>query len=274
MNAEMVGGDGGDAVCFVQDDKIIGKENAGLLTTGWHAGIDECEEETVVNDDAVGLLKLLSCSLVETGSRIAVFSGTGGAVGIDGVPDIGERWRREFLNDPVGALGRPFREADEIGFFIAWKEVALSALSVFEGVFESGGTAVIPASDHQCGFEGGIGVEFRKGFKEFSADFEILVTNVFLKGDGVAGDDTGSFGGDGMEESGDEVGEAFADTGAGFKEEGFSGFKGIGNRECHGVLLGAMIELKHGLQVAAFFEDRFYKRHEVACGGGAAAVFN
>ncbi len=90
----------------------------------------------------------------------------------------------------------------------------------------------------------------------------------------MAGNDAGTLGADGVDEPGDEVGEAFTDSGARFEEEGVPGFDGIGHRERHGTLLGSMIELKHGLKVATLLEDAFDKRHEITRHRGAAVVFD
>jgi hypothetical protein len=117
-------------------------------------------------------------------------------------------------------------------------------------------------------------MKFGEGFKEGVADFEILAADLFLKGDGMAGDNAGSCGANGVNETGDEVGEAFAHSGAGLEEEGFSGLEGIGDGEGHGVLLGAVVELEDGLEVPAFFEDGLDEWHEVTRDGGAAAVFD
>lgn len=117
-------------------------------------------------------------------------------------------------------------------------------------------------------------MQFRDGFKERAADFEILVSNLLLQGDGMAGNDAGAFSRDGVDKSGDEVGEAFTDAGAGFEEEGFAGFEGIGNRERHGVLLGSVVELEDSLQVTAFFEDGLNEGHEVTGDGGVPTVFD
>lgn len=90
VDSEMFGGDGGDAVGLVEDDKVVGEEDTGFIAAWGHASIDEGKEEAVINDDAVRLLELLAGALVEAGGGVAVFSGTGGTVGIDGVPDVGE----------------------------------------------------------------------------------------------------------------------------------------------------------------------------------------
>lgn len=90
VDAEVIGGDGGDAVGFVEDDEIVGQEDAGLFAARGQPGVDEGEEETVVYNDAVRALELLAGALVEAGGGVAVFTGTGGTVGIDGVPNIGE----------------------------------------------------------------------------------------------------------------------------------------------------------------------------------------
>lgn len=153
MDAEVIGGDGGDAVGFVEDDKIVRQEDAGLFAARWHAGVDEGEEEAVVYDDAVRLLDLLAGALVETGGGVAVFAGTGRTVGIDGVPDVREGRGRKFLQDPVAAFRRPFCEADEVVFFVVREQVGLSALGVLEGIFETGGATIIAAPDHEGGFE-------------------------------------------------------------------------------------------------------------------------
>lgn len=274
VDAEVVGGDGGDAVGFVEDDEVVGQEDAGFIAAGGHAGVDEGEEEAVVNDDAVCVLELLAGALVEAGGGVAVFTGTGGTVGIDGVPDIGEGLGREFLDDAVGACRGPFGEADEVVFFVVGEEVGLPALGVFKGVLESGGATVIAAPNHKGGLEFGVGMKFGEGFKEGVADFEILAADLFLKGDGMAGDNAGSRGANGVNETGDEVGEAFAHSGAGLEEEGFAGLEGIGDGEGHGVLLGAVVELEDGLEVPAFFEDGLDEWHEVTRDGGAAAVFD
>ncbi len=124
-----------------------------MFAARWHSGVDKGEEEAVVYDDAVRLLDLLAGALVETGGGVAVFTGTGRTVGIDGIPDVREGRGRKFLHDAIAAFGGPFRKADEIVFFVVWEKVGLSVLGVLEGIVETGGATIIATPYHEGGFE-------------------------------------------------------------------------------------------------------------------------
>lgn len=70
----------------------------------------------MVEDNAVGREEFFSSALVKTDGRIAVFSRAGGTVGVDLIPDFGERGWGEFLQDAVFGGGGPLGEADKVFF--------------------------------------------------------------------------------------------------------------------------------------------------------------
>lgn len=138
---------------------------------------------------------------------------------------------------------------------------------------EACGAAIVGAAEHDGGLEGGVLLEGGYGLEELAADFEVFFTDLLLQGDGVAGDDKGSPGVDGVEESGDEVGEAFANAGSGLEEEGRVGFEGVGDGSGHVGLRGAVLEAEGFLEVAAGPENGIDLVVEVAGPGGCAGVF-
>lgn len=127
MHSEVIGGDGGHTVGLVEHDEVVREQDAAGFGGGWHPGIDQGEEQAVVDDNAVGRAQLLAGPLIETAAWVAVLPGASGTVCIDVIPDIGDRRWREFLNDTVFTFGRPFGEAGELVALVAGKEFGLLA---------------------------------------------------------------------------------------------------------------------------------------------------
>ena len=115
MNAEVISGDRGYAVCFVEHHKVVGQKDAASVTVWGHASIDQSKQQAVVDDDAVGGEEFLTCALIETSRWIAVFLRAGGALGVDYIPHLREWCGGKFLHNAVFAGGRPFGESNEFG---------------------------------------------------------------------------------------------------------------------------------------------------------------
>lgn len=139
-------------------------------------------------------------------------------------------------------------------------------------MLQSGGAAVIAAPDHQSGFKRGVAVQFGDFFEEVPADFKILAADLFLQGDGMAGDNEGAFGIHGMNDAGDEVGQTLAHASAGFEEQGTIAFQRIGRGQSHGGLLGTVIQTENVLQVAAFLENGMDECRQVSCPSCGAVI--
>lgn len=258
--AEVIGGDGGDGVGFVDDNKVVGEEDAaGFGSAGGAGGVEEGEEEGVVDDDDVGVADAGAGTLVEAVGGVAVFAGAAGGVGVDEFPDVGRGRGIKFVAEAFGGGGGPVGDAVEFGLFGGAEEV----LFIAESGGEAGGAAVVALTEEDGGFEIGVGFGVGVGGKNAAAEGEVFAVNLFLEGDGVGGDDELAGLIDGVDDAREEVGEGFADAGAGFKEEGFVVGHGGGDGAGHGFLLGAVFELKGGSENAVGRKER--GRH----GGGA-----
>ena len=78
---------------------------------------------------------------------------------------------------------------------------------------------------------------------------------------------------DGVDKTGDEVGEGFADAGAGFEKERFVCFHCGGDGTGHFLLLRPVVELQSGLQPAILGEDFRSEGGRVAGGRRRGAGF-
>jgi len=244
--AEVVGGGFGDAVGFVENDEVVGEEDAAGVGFGAGAGVDEGEKEAVVDDDQVGLADTGAGALEETGVGRAGFGVAGGGVGVDGLPDVVVGRRLEFLEEAVGGFEGPVHDTLEVVVEGAFEQVGAG----LEGAGEALGAEVVGAADEDGGEEIGKRFKLGDGAEEGAADFEVFFEDLFLEGDGVGGDDEGAFGFLREEEAGEQVGEAFADAGAGLDDEGFVIAEGGGDGAGHAFLAGAVFELEGGLQPA------------------------
>lgn len=77
---------------------------------------------------------------------------------------------------------------------------------------------------------------------------------------------------DGVDDAGREVGERFADAGAGFEKEWLVGLEDGGNRARHGLLLRAVLELETGVEPAALGEDLRGELRSPARGRGSGGL--
>lgn len=102
LAAEVIGGDGGDVMGFVEHHKILREEDAGNGGTGRLAGGDEGEEEVMINDDQIGFTDGGAGALerAKIGMAIAAIAGIG--VGVDPIPDLGIGGRVEFHPQACG----------------------------------------------------------------------------------------------------------------------------------------------------------------------------
>ena len=98
----------------------------------------------------------------------------------------------------------------------------------------------------------------------------VFMKKLFLKGDGVGGDDAACVAFKGGEEGGDEIGITFPDAGAGFHGEGMGRGGGFGDSAGHFLLLGSEIK-REFVAFAMGFEEaaRFKKAVSRFDGGGS-----
>src|SRR5690606_5307797 len=98
--------------------------------------------------------------------------------------------------------------------------------------------------------------EAGNGGKQLAADREVTVENLFLEGNGGGGDEERAFLGDGVDDAGEEIGEAFSDPGAGFEQDRLFGLHAFRDGEGHFFLLRSMLEVEDLLEFAAGGEER------------------
>lgn len=113
---------------------------------------------------------------------------------------------------------------------------------------EAGGAEVIGPAEEDGVIEIGEAGQTGDGAEETAAERKVLFLDLFLECDGIGGDDEGTFGGLGVEEAGEEVGEAFADAGAGLEEERLIGLHGGGGGVGHAGLLGTVLKAVEGVE--------------------------
>ncbi len=264
--AEVVGGDGGDGVGFVEDEEIAGEEDAGRFEGVGHSGADEGEKEAVVDDDEVGALEGGFGALVMAVFGGAVAAVAGGGIGVDPFPDGAHGGGGEFLAEAGFGVVGPLDDALEFVLLGGGEEIAFGG----DGLAEAGGAEVVGFSEKKGGAKIGAVLEAGNGGEQLAADREVAVEDLFLEGNGGGGDEERAFLSDGVDDAGEEVGEAFSDAGAGFEEERLGGLHAFGDGEGHFLLLGAVFEVEDLLEFAAGGEERFHLAAEVRRGGGGA----
>ena len=94
-----------------------------------------------------------------------------------------------------------------------------------------------------------------RGFEQPAAYWEIAGFELFLQGNRVGRDDQLPRLIDGVDDSGNEVGERFADAGAGFEEQRSISRASRRRRRAPSVPVAAVLEPQPFLQPAAFGED-------------------
>lgn len=262
LAAEVVGGNGGDVMGFIQHHKIVREEDAGNGGTGGLAGGDEGEEEVVIDDDKIGFADGGAGTLERAMRWMAVPAVTGIGVGVEPFPDAWIGGRFEFHPQAGGRGLGPIGDAVQFGLLGAGEQLGAG----LEGFVEAGGAEVIGAAEEDGVIEVGEAGQTGDGAEESAAEREVLFLDLFLEGDGIGGDDERAFGGLCVEEAGEEVGEAFADAGAGLEEEGLivlhGGHDGVG----HAGLLRAVFEAVEGLEDAVGCEQLVDLRWEAERG--------
>jgi hypothetical protein len=229
LQAEMFTGDVFDGVGFVEDGQVV----LGEIIDAGDAEGQVGEEEGVVDDEEIAALHALFGGLPEAVFEVGAFFAQAIVVfGADFVPDAGFGDGREIGEGAVGGVGGPLFDLPEgIDLFFVFEECVL-ALS---GLFEAALAEVIAAAFDEDGGEF-IGVD---GLEER----DVLVDELFLEGDGVGGDDDAFFVFDGEVDGGQEIGEGFADAGAGLDEEMMVLGEGFLDGGGHLQLLGTEFEL-------------------------------
>ena len=223
--AEVFAGDGFEVVGFVEDGQgAAGQEGGAGLTEG-----EVAEEQGMVGDDEVGGVEPAAGLLIEAGGEaVAAAVGAGVLVGADGFPDGGGGREIEVAEGAVVGLEGPRAEAGEgVEVVGGVEEGGLSAA----GLFVAAEAEVIGAALGEDGGEVQAGGAAEEG--------DVLVDKLLLEGDGVGGEEDLAFVLEGLLESGGEVGETFADAGAGLDDEVAVGGEGLSDGLGHVQLLGA-----------------------------------
>ena len=245
----MVGGDLGHGVGLVQNHEVVGEEDAagGLAFGGSAAGVDVGEEQRVVDDDQVGRADPGAGALVGAFLAVAVLARTAGGVGVDQLPDFGERRGVELMAQPLGGGLGPSGDTLQLLVLGGGEKLVFVA----QGGGQTRGAQVVALADQHGGFERGVGLGFFGGGKHPAAQGQVFLVELFLEGDRVGGDDHLPRLVHGVDDAGQEVGEGFADAGAGFEQERLVALHRGGDGAGHFLLLGTMFESEAGLQPAA-----------------------
>ena len=228
---------------FVEDDEVVGEEEAFAFGAHFVLGGEEGKEEGVVEDEdfgfgggAAGVL------VVAAGVGAAAAGGADVGFAADLGPDIRGGGEIEIAEGAVFGFLFPFPEGAEFVVFGGAEEVAGAA----HGAGEAGGAEVVAAAFEEDGGEG-LG-------EEFLDDGDVFGDELFLEIDGVGGDDGFALMALGGEDGGEEVGEGFADAGAGFDDDGAFFFEGLADFDGHALLFGAVFEVG-GLGEDALFGE-------------------
>jgi len=215
----------------------------------------------VIDDDQVCLADLEQGFAVEAGFGRAVAAVAGGAVRVYPIPDFMERSGHQLLQEPCFGGLRPVGQSFEFRHLIVGKQFSFS----LDRLSEAGSTQVISPAHQECCFEILIGMELRKLMEESAAEAQIVVKNLFLQRDGVAGNEKLPLGRHRENESGQQVGEAFADTGSGFEKKGFIAGQGLSDCERHLGLLGTMFEFEVAHQRTTWAKNVFDQVRQEGC---------
>ena len=117
-------------------------------------------------------------------------------------------------------------------------------LFVAQRVGETGGAQVVALADEDRGAEIGVAADRVVAGEDFAAKGQVLAVELLLQRDGVGGDDQLPVLVDGLDDAGEQVGEGFANAGAGLEEQGIIGGLSGGDRPGHGFLLRAVLQLE------------------------------
>jgi hypothetical protein len=198
---------------------------------GFVESAEEGEEEGMIENKDVGGEGASAHFLVEAaGVFPAGFWGAEVAFATDLGPDLRVGSFAKIAQGAIAGGKTPFAEAFELDLFGGGEEAFLLS----EGTLETGGAEVILSTFEQGGLE--------SHRQDFLHQGDVLVDELFLEVDGVGADEGLAFLGDGMEGCGDEVGEGFADSGAGFDHEGALFLEGSGDGNSHGLLFGPIFK--------------------------------
>lgn len=129
-------------------------------------------------------------------------------------------------------------------------------LLVLEGGGEAGGAEVVALAEEHGGFELGVGSGAGVGGEDAAAEREVFLVELFLEGDGVGGDDELTLLVHRMDDAGEEVGEGFADAGAGLENDRLVVLHRGGHGIRHVLLLGAVLKGKSGVENALGAEQK------------------
>ena len=231
------------------------------------------EEQRVVYDHDLRRAQPHPGALIVTFLRVAVFTRARRGVGVDGVPDL--RTRRRFQVVPQAGGGGLGPLGDALQFCVVG--VGEERRAVGECVAEPRRAEVIRFADEHRRSKVGVTGEGGVGFKNAPADRQVLRFDLLLQRDGVRRHDHLPALVDGVDEPREEIGEGFADARPGLEQQRLVGGHGRGDRVGHLRLLGAVLQMQRGAELATLGENVAHlfahpRRLGAGVGGGVGVI--
>ena len=257
--AEVIGGDRGQHMRFVENEEILREENTGDARLRGLAGGKKGKEQAVVDDDEVGPTDGGAGATEGAGIGCAVSLVAGMGVGMDPFPDLRRRRRLQFLAQAGGGVFGPVR--DPLQFLLLGGREEFGAR--FQRLAQARSAEVIGPTEKDGMPESGAILQGGVGGKEFPAERKVLGFDLLLEGDGMGGDKERTARADGVEQPRNQVGEGFADARAGLRKKRPILRHGTGRTPCHIRLLGTELEAEMLLKKAALGKDPFDLRRDV-----------
>ncbi len=171
--SEVICGDGFDGVGFVEDDGFVIGQDAATIA----AECEVREEESVIDDEQVGVPDAASCGVVEAvGVSGAFFAEAVTVIAEDFVPDIDGGLEWQVGAAAIAGFRGPLANAGEC-LLSGWFEHGFLVGSL-DGFFKSTEADVVTASFDEYGgeFDGEDGLQ----------EGDIVVDQLFLQADGVS----------------------------------------------------------------------------------------
>ena len=230
-DAKVLGRDGLDRVAFVEHDKIVFGQYSPSPSRPRLLDRQIRKEQRVVAHQDLAVGDSPARGLVEAAVVIATAPAQAvAAFRTDFVPHLPGRLAGHVREAAVLGLLRPLFDKGEIfGTAAVGKEVQ----ALFAGLLQPPQAEVVAAALAEHGREFLAADGTQKG--------DVLLDQLFLKGNGVGGDDD-LFALGGLGDGRDEVGEAFAHAGAGLDDEVRFPLEGGFDRAGHFLLLGPQLE--------------------------------
>lgn len=165
MSAEVLGGDVGGSVSFIDDYEVVWQEDS-FCVGGEAADAEKGEEQGVIYDDYVALLDGGFSSLVVTALVVAVLSVAGSAFGADEFPYFVVRNWIQLLSQSGVGFGGPLGNTLKLFHFVGGEELRFILYSLSETVRAE----VIVFSDEDGGFELRVLLKFGDSLEKMAAD--------------------------------------------------------------------------------------------------------